>query len=70
MTFVQTMKSEFDYVMSQSEKLESGKWIAVVGNDIVAEGDDAKKVFKEAKDKHPESELFIMKVPSDSIMLL
>lgn len=64
------MKNEFDYVMSMSEELESGKWIAVVGNAIVAKGDDAKKVFDEAKEKHPEHELFIMKVPSDSVMLL
>jgi hypothetical protein len=70
MFVVRKMKSEFDYVMSQSEKLESGKWIAVVGNDIVAQGDDAKEVFDKAKDKHPEREPFIMKVPSDSIMLL
>ena len=64
------MKSEFEHVMSISKTLEAGKWIAVVGTDIVAKGDKGKEVFDEAKRKYPNKEPFIMKVPADAVMLL
>lgn len=63
------MGTEFEYVMSISEKLEAGKWIAVVKRDIIT-GDNAKEVFTKAKQKHPDKEPFIMKVPDNAIMLL
>ena len=50
-------------VMSTSEKLEPGKWIAVVKRDIL-KGTSAKEVL------YPDKEPFIMKVPENSIMLL
>jgi orotidine-5'-phosphate decarboxylase len=62
--------SEFDYVMTISEKLESGKWIAVVGKEVVAKGDEAKAVYEEARRKFPDREPFLMKVPSEAIMLM
>jgi Family of unknown function (DUF5678) len=62
--------SEFEYVMSVSKDLEAGKWIAVVGKDVVAKGLDAKTVYDEAKSKFPDKEPFIMKVPADAIMLM
>jgi hypothetical protein len=55
--------------MSISETLKAGKWIAVVGKDIT-EGNSAKEVVKQAKAKHPNKELFLMKVPENSVMLL
>jgi len=60
---------EFEYIMSISEKLEAGKWIAVVNKDII-KGDTAKEVFTKARRKHPKKEPFLMKVPDNSIMLL
>jgi hypothetical protein len=47
-----------------------GKWIAVVGDKIVASGDDGKAVFKEAQSKCPNKEPLILKVPADRVMLL
>lgn len=64
------MQSEFDYIMSMSETLEPGKWIAVVGKEIVAKGDKGKEVYDIAQKKYPNREPFIMQVPSDSVMLL
>jgi len=61
--------NEFEYVMSISETLESGKWIAVIDRDII-KGETAKEVFMAAKSKYPEKEPFIMKVPDNSVMLL
>jgi len=61
--------NEFEYIMRISEKLESGKWIAVVDEEIF-KGDSAKEVFKLAKEKYPRREPFIMKVPDNATMLL
>ncbi len=63
------MGSEFEYVMTISEKLEAGKWIAVINKDII-KGDNAKEVFTKAKEKYPKKEPFVMKVPDNSVMLL
>lgn len=62
--------SEFEYIMSMSKDLEAGKWIAVVGKEIVAKGDNGKEVFEEVKRKYPTREPFIMRVPSTAVMLL
>ena len=69
MESVQTL-SEFEYVMSISKDLEAGKWIAVVGKEVVAKGVNAKEVYEQAKKAYPNKEPFIMKVPSDAVMLM
>lgn len=63
------MGNEFEYIMSISETLKAGKWIAVIDKNIM-EGNSAKEVVKQAKTKYPKKEPFIMKVPDNSIMLL
>lgn len=63
------MGNEFEYIMSISEKLEAGKWIAVVDKDIMI-GNGAREVFEKAKSKYPSKEPFIMKVPDNANMLL
>jgi hypothetical protein len=64
-------KSEYQCLMSMPNLGEYvGKWIAIVGDKIVANGDDGKLVYKEAKSKFPKSEPLILKVPADRVMLL
>lgn len=46
------------------------KWIAIVDDEIVSVGNTGKEVFKHAKQKHPEKIPLILKVPSDTVMLL
>lgn len=64
--------SGFEYVMSLGDKLGEyvEKWIVVLDNKIVASGEDLKEVYKEAKEKHPQKTLFVMKVPADKVMVL
>ncbi len=64
--------NEFEHIMSMQDKLSKyiGKWIAVINNEIVAEGKDSKKVYEEAKSKYPETTPFMMLVPQESVMLL
>jgi len=56
--------------MSISESLEAGKWVAIIGNEVIAMGDSGKSVFEVAKKAHPKREPLIMRVPDNSIMLL
>ena len=66
------MKSEYEYIMSISLELGQhlGEWIAVVGEEIVATGETAKEVYDKAKEKYPDREPFIMKIPKETVMLL
>lgn len=64
-------KSEFECLLSMRNLGEYvGKWIAIVDEKIVSTGDVGKEVFKEAKQKYPERIPLIMKVPSNTVMLL
>lgn len=64
-------QSEFEYVMAMNNLGQYvDKWIAVVDNRIVAQGTQAKKVFEDAKKRYPKHEPFIMRVPSNRVMLL
>ncbi len=47
-----------------------GKWIAIVDNKIVSTGTVGKQVYAEAKQKHPQNKPLLMKVPSETAMLL
>ena len=66
------MKSEYEYVMSSRDQLGEhlGNWIAVVGEEIVSAGDNAKEVYQKAKEKYPYKTPFIMKIPKETVMLL
>ena len=66
------MKSEYEYIMSISDELGQhlGEWIAVVGEEIVASGETAKEVYDKAKERYPDKEPFIMKIPKETVMLL
>ena len=64
-------KNEFQCLMSLPNLgAYFGKWIAIVGDKVVASGDDGQVVFKEAQSKHPKKEPLILKVPADKVMLL
>ena len=67
-----SMKSEYEYIMSAREQLGKhlGEWIAVVGDEIVSAGEDAKEVYQASKAKHPNKTPFIMKIPKETVMLL
>lgn len=60
-----------NYLMSMGDlHLYIGKWIAVVGKELVASGTSGKEVFEEARRKYPNKEPFVMKIPADTVMLL
>jgi hypothetical protein len=64
-------KNEFQCLMSMPNLGDYlGKWIAIIGEQVIATGSDGKAVFKEAKRKFPNKEPLILKVPQDRVMLL
>jgi len=48
----------------------AGKWIAIVDGKVVASGDRADEVGKEAEKKYPDKTITLAKVPSDDILIL
>ena len=64
--------SEYDYVLSVGDKLGDyvDEWIAVVNNQIIARGKTAKEVYEKAKEQSPSKVPFIMKVPTEKVMVL
>lgn len=47
-----------------------GKWIAVIEGDVVAIGDQGKEVYEQAKSKFPSKIPLILRVPTNTVMLL
>ena len=68
------MKSAFEHVMEMGVKNELseyvGYWIAVIDNKVVAKEKDAKTAYLKAKDQYPNKVPFVMKVPTEDVMLL
>ena len=64
--------SGYDYITENPKRLGEhlGEWIAVVGNGIVASGDDISGVYEKSKTNYPEEIPLIMKIPKETTMLL
>ena len=48
----------------------AGKWIAIVDGKVVASGERADIVMREAEKKYPDKEITLAKVPTDDILVL
>jgi hypothetical protein len=48
----------------------AGKYIATIGKNVVASGDNAKLVWEEAKRKFPKDTPILAKVPKDELLIL
>ncbi|EDY36638.1 hypothetical protein ABOONEI_628 [Aciduliprofundum boonei T469] len=48
----------------------AGKWIAIVDGKVVASGDRADIVMREAEKKYPDKEITLAKVPTDDLLIL
>jgi len=66
-----TLLSEnYEWYIRADTQRYAGKWIAIVDQKVVASGDDAEEVCREAKTKYPEKKPSIAKVPSKEILVL
>jgi Family of unknown function (DUF5678) len=68
------MKSAFEHIMDMGDKNELseyvGYWIGVVDGKIVAKEKDAKTAYLKTKSQYPNKVPFVMKVPTEDVMLL
>lgn len=64
------MADEYSFYLNSDLKDYLGQWIAVVGQKVVAHGDNAKKVYDEAKKEFPNKVPFIACVPKATAMIL
>jgi len=48
----------------------AGKWVATLGQKVVAHGSDAEIVYKEAKAKYPTKKPSLAKIPTGDTLIL
>ena len=63
------MNKNYNFFMKTDISGYIGKWIAVCNRKIVASGDNAKEVFKEAKRKCPKERPLLTRVPEKETMI-
>ena len=63
------MDKNYKFFMKTNMDRYIGQWVAICDQEIVASGDDLKKVFKKAKEKCPRKKPLITKVPEEETMI-
>lgn len=63
------MESNYEVYLKTDLGKYSGKWIAICDKGVIAIGDNAKEVYKEAKSKFPEKKIMLAKIPEDESMI-
>ena len=68
--FSKKISDEFDFFVHADLSLYRGKYIALVGKRVVASGDDAKKVWEEARKRYPQKIPTLAKLPREEALVL
>jgi len=67
------MKMEaHEYLLKHSQELSEkypGKYVAIVGDELVAIGDSELEVFRKAKERYPDKEVSIAYLPTEEEMV-
>ena len=63
------MGSNYEIYLKTDLEKYHGQWIAICDKGIVAMGDNAKEVYKEAVKKFPNKKIMLVKVPEDEAMI-
>ena len=64
------MKSaEFEFYLKADLSMYEGEYVAIVGNEVVAHGDNAKVVFEEAKKRFPNKIPTLAKIPKEDTFI-
>ncbi len=56
------------FAKADLKKFES-KYIAIVGEEVISSGDDPEAVYSEAKDRYPDEEVILWKVPRKDFLI-
>ena len=63
---------EHEFLLKHSQELSEkypGKYLAIIGNEVVAIGFSEPEVFEKAKRKYPNKEVYISYMPTDEEMV-
>ncbi|MDO8460125.1 MAG: DUF5678 domain-containing protein [Nanoarchaeota archaeon] len=63
------MESNYEIYLKTDLEMYTGKWIAICDTGVVAFGDNAKEVYKEAQSKFPNKKIMLAKVPEKESMI-
>jgi len=61
-----------EYLLKHSQELSEkypGKYVAIVGDELVAIGDSELEVFRKAKERYPDKEVSIAYLPTEEEMV-
>ncbi len=61
---------EFEFYVKTDLSKYGGKYVAIVENNVVSSGDNAKKVWEEAKKKFPSKKPLLAKIPREETLIL
>ncbi len=64
------MSQEFDFYSLSDMSEYAGKWVAILGKEIIASGDDLKEVYREAKKKAGNKEPLFSRIPKEQETLI
>ena len=64
--------TDFEYVFESAESMGKYKdeWIIVIDQKIVASGKNLKEIYQKVKEKYPDKEPFVTKIPTKDVMVL
>jgi len=64
------MSRNYEWYIKTDTTKYAGKWIAIVNQKVVSTGEDAKKVYQDAKEKYPRKKPSLAKVPTKDTLIL
>lgn len=62
--------SNYEFFLHTDTSAYKGEWVAISKNKIVAHGDDAQKVYRTAKQRYPQANVSLAKVPEEQALVL
>lgn len=65
-------KTEYEYILNHGNKLNkyAGKWIAVLGENVICSNKELPKLWISFQKQHPDKIPFFMKVLDKSLLML
>ena len=63
------MDKNYNFYMKTDLDSYIGEWVAICDEKIVSHGKDVKKVFSEAKERCPQKQSLVTKVPEKETMI-
>lgn len=61
---------EFEFFLKAPLKKYRGKYVAILGDRVVASGENAKEVWKEARQRYPDKLPTLAKLPKEETLIL